>query len=380
MFQVGGAGIFRCRHGAEAQDVAFPGWWVRGLIHRDDLPVIDVAHSHIRHVGGLIGRVYPGQILRIGSQIDLVRNGLTTRSPVQGHRAVQIGRSIRRTQLGWADGNVQEADLAQAVLGQQAAPVAVDRQLHVLGRNGAQIDRLGRICRFAGGLSQFDIAQGRPTAAICRVLDCNILGSVPDDALQCLIRIPDEHLIQLVDPVECVLDPRRLRTRHRTEPHVGLGRRVLVVGVKAGAVDRLLGPHRRVVRAGRRGCDILNRVGKRLDRESPNVAFVDHVVRGRADFIDSPVIGCTEWEPAGVVGGRLLSRVGQHPARIRRVGIAYIIENRTEIHIVRLGCLSRFPAQDHVRRHVDGPVRHAGRRGQAIAQPALHGVLDLVRR
>ena len=118
--------------------------------------------------------------------------------------------------------------------------MAVDRQLDELGHDAAEIDgRVGRVGRRAGRLGEFRHAfQRRPRCAVLGVLDRDGLGAEAEEAFDQLVRVPDQHVIELVDLVELVLDPGRLGAVGH--PHLRRLGGVLVLGVEAGAVDRVL--------------------------------------------------------------------------------------------------------------------------------------------
>ena len=122
-----------------------------------------------------------------------------------------------------------------------------------------------------------------------------------------------------------------------------------------------------------------NRIGIRLDGETPDVALEDRVVGRRVDLVDPPEIGLSELQ----AGRRLERAVGlaladQHASGIGPAGGVHIRQDGPQVHVVRGGELARRPAQDDlandVRRLVGGP----GLGGELIVGPfARHGVLKL---
>ncbi|MBA7670817.1 hypothetical protein ES703_78964 [subsurface metagenome] len=140
---------------------------------------------------------------------------------------------------------------------------------------------------------------------------------------------------------------------------------MLVTGVESGAISSFPRPHIGGVRAGSRGCDIRDGIGIRLSRKAPDVSLEDGGIRRRIDFIDTPVVGLTEFEkPLRVVRGRGLAPADQHVPRIGGIGIIDIVKIVAEVHVVRLGERARSPAQCRIARYVNGAVFRNGVRSR----------------
>ena len=190
-------------------------------------------------------------------------------------------------------------------------------------------------------------AQGaRPGLAVLRVFDRDVLGPEADDTLDQLVGVPDPQFLQLVDLVEFVLDP--VRQRAVTEPHLLRRDSVLVLGVKAGAIDGILGPHIRLG-AGGGGRDIRDRIGVRFDRERPYLALGNRPAGG-ADFIDPPIIGGSEIELSGLIGGVALPNTA-HTV----IDVLEVLAQVDDMPVAGRHFLGRCPPQRYVAGHIDVP-------------------------
>ena len=162
-----------------------------------------------------------GQGIRIRAEVHLVLDRLSARppiqDPIQGHARASRGRGGSEG----LDRHVEEPDLAQAGLLGPAGPVAVDGQLDVLGLHTAEVHGgVVDVVRLTGRLGELrDTRQGRPGGPVRGGLDRHVLGPKADGGLNRLIGVPHPHLVQLVDPVELVLDPDR-GTVLLAEPHL----------------------------------------------------------------------------------------------------------------------------------------------------------------
>ncbi len=240
-----------------------------------------------------------GDRLFIAAKADLVRSRLAACPPAQNSLHIDILGAVGRLGLPGLHWNLEEPNLAQARLRGHAAPVGVDRQLDEL-RDGAVEGHGGvrGVRGQAGAPGKFrGPFQFRPGRAVDRVFDRDVLGAESDDALDHLIGVPDQHLVQLVNAVERELNPVRLDAR--AHPHLRPVGRVLVQGIQAGTVDGVLRAHARLG-AGGRGSRHRQRIRERFRGEAPDAALVP--TGGAVGFVDSPVVGRSEGEfPGGVV-------------------------------------------------------------------------------
>ncbi len=354
----------------EAPNRTFPHAGRLGLVHLDYFPVVGLVQSQFHLAGGLVDGVRQSQIVNVGPEEDLVGVGFASGPPAQVHERGQTSLAGDRGRTAGIGRNPEETDLAQAVLLEAAAPVAVDRQFHVLGACTREIHgRVGRVGLQTGGLRELEIADRRPGLAIEGGLNRHGLGAPAEGCFKALIGIPDQHFVEPVGLVKFILNPGS-GLAHRAEPHVGGRRGVLIRGIQAGTVDRLVGTHGFARFAGRGSRNLVasNRVGHRLHREVPDVACDNRC----ADFVDTPIVGLAKIEPAGVECGLALALANEF--RIgggsRHDGLA----RDAEIDVVRLGGLICLPGEHGIVKDIGRAVgrarenRTARRAGHFIAQ------------
>jgi len=338
----------------ETPHLAGPGGDGLRFVDFDNLPVVGAPEPHLS--GGkarLADRADRRQVVRIGSQVNLVRRRLPARSPIQGRRRrIDIGGAVGRLRLARVHGQVVEAHLAEPELAQNPV-AALDVQTDVLGRDAAEVhSRIGPVGCGRGGLGEFDIAQNHPVRSVLGVLDGHILESEAEDQLELDVVVPYEHLIELVNLVEFVLDVHGFLAGGR-QPHVGGLDGMLIIGVQAGTVDGVLwtrcGIGDRVARGDYAG----NRIRKRFDCKTPENAFEDGVVGRRVDLIHTPVIGrFVRQAPGGNL--RLRNAIGDQGAGGSATDVADVV---TEVDLVCGGKIARRPAQHRISRHIGLAVR-----------------------
>ncbi len=216
----------------------------------------------------------------------------------------------------------------------------------------------------ASALLEQAIPQHGPVRAVDGVLYRDVLESQADGGLDQHIVVPHPHLMQLVGPVELVLNPGRLRAVFGAEPHGRVQGRVLAVFVQARAVDRVLRSDAGIG-AGGGGQDAFNPAGERLDDETPDVAGVHGGIGRRVDLVNPPIVRLIEREMTGrVVAGRTLIQAGEHTERVEDAGGGDIVEGSSEIDVVPGGQGPRRPAQDRVAPDIHGLVG-----GTRVARP-----------
>jgi len=326
----------------EAPDVTLPEGGRLGFIDFVDSPVVSASKlGRVRHVeiagDGGSGFGAGGYRIGIGAEVDLVRGRRPARAPAQGRRHIHLDFAVSRQGSGRISGDGQESDFAQAVLAQRA-PAAVDGQPDVFGRHAAEIDgRIVDVPRPGGCPGELHVSQHGPFGAVRGVLDRDALEPEAENQLKIHVVVPDQHLVQLVDAVELVLNPDRIGAVRRAQPHGGGVRRMLVVGIEARAIDSVLGSlaclRHRV--AGRD--DILDGVRQRFGRESPDRPFDDRAVGRRVHLVDPPVVGLAEFETAGIARRVALTLADQHTHGIGPAGGVDVVENRSEVYVMRLG-------------------------------------------
>jgi len=359
----------RVLFGREAPEIAFPYADRLSLVDLDDLP--EVGASEFQTCGDqarLSGRAGQRQRRLIGTEVDLMGDRLSSGLPSQDDAGVHVGGAVGRLRLLRVDGNLEEPHFAQAVLAHDAI-AAVDGQADVPGGHTAEIHRrVGGIVGLRCGLGKLDVTQTGPVRAVLGVLDGDIFQTEAEDQLELHVVVPDQHLIELLDSREFVLDPGGLAGRRCGQPHV-LGRdRVLVLGIESGPVDGVLdGAVFLAGRIGRRD-DVLDGVGEGLGGKGPDISLVDRVVRRRVDLVDSPVVRLIEFQASGRIERcGALALADQHAQRIGPTGIANVVEDRAEVDVVRVGKLAGRPCQDNFSRNVRVAVRWIGGRGLLAA-------------
>ncbi|MBA7660628.1 hypothetical protein ES703_68631 [subsurface metagenome] len=120
------------------------------------------------------------------------------------------------------DGYVEEADLTETILVQDASPVTVSCEPDVLYSYTTEINS-GIVCiightRRPGKLGS--CTQCRIVGAVDRIFNGNIFEPETDHWLQKFIRVPDPHLMEFVNLVEFIFDPGRLRPCNIAQPHI----------------------------------------------------------------------------------------------------------------------------------------------------------------
>jgi len=257
-------------------------------------------------------------------------------------------------------GDVQEPHLAEAV--PRDEPVAAaDGQADAPGRNALEIHRRVVHVRGVGRrLGELDVSQCNPLSAVGRVFDRDVLETEAEQQLELRIVVPDQHLMELVDAIEVVLNPHRLIGAGAGQPHVTRVHGVLVLGVHAGGVSRVLRSGVGV-RVRGSGHDVLDGIGEGLRHETPDPAFEYGVVGSGADAVDAPVIGLVQREQTlGIERGSGLPLTDQHTSRISGAGATHVVPARAQIDVVPDGGGVGPPRQHRVTRDIQCPVRGAG--------------------
>ena len=119
-----------------------------------------------------------------------------------------------------------------------------------------------------------------------------------------------------------------------------------------------------------------DRIGERLGGEAPGLALEDGVVGGRVDLIDSPVVGLAVFEQTfRIERGVRLALADQDAPRIVPAGVVDVVEDRSEVHVVRAR-RTRPPSSSAPRREARPSPRPRGWVvGQfGIRSLARHGV------
>jgi len=298
---------------------------------------------------------------------------LTAAAPTESRADLNLGSAVGGLRLAGLRGNVQETHLAQAELA-RCAPPAVDGQANVSGRHAAEFDgRVRRVRGPGGGLGKLHAVQNRPVGPVLGKLDGHVPESETEDQLKLGIVVPHEHLVQLVDATELKLNVQGLIVRGTGQPHVRGLRRVLIVLIQPGAVDRPLrrgNPVRNPVAAGH---NALNRIGERFRREAPDGALDDGVVRRRHDFVDPPVVRRIEIEHTRrVIAGRRLALADERTSRIGSAGVVHIVKDDAEVDVVRSGRLAGRPFETRRPPHIHGAIGRLGSAGHACVDDLDH--------
>jgi len=373
----------------ETPHLAHPRREGRRLVDLADLPVVrpvvlrtQGGQGHLaRGHGRDRGRALEHRI-RVCADADVMPDRLASGPPSQRPGEGHIRSPGGRLRPPGLQGGLEETDLAEAGLLGGGPPVAVHGELDVPGQDPAEVHggvvHVVRLSRALGELGH--VGQGGPRGPVHGGGDGHVPGPVPQGGhLLGLILVPDPHLVQLVDLVKLVLDPRGLGGL-AAEPHVlGTGR-VLVVLAKPGTIDRLDGLELRLVEAGGRGLDRRDRIGVGLGREAPDLALEDRGLRGRGiDLVDPPVVGLVERQQTGGRKGRArLALAGQHPPRFGSAGRVDVVEHGPEVHVVCGRVRTRAPTQHGLPRNVHRPVRRACLRGGPGPLSARQGKLHVV--
>ncbi len=127
---------------------------------------------------------------------------------------------------------MQEANLAQTILGHDASPVTGSCELDVLCWQAAKINScivsITASSRRSGKL--MSSTQCRIVGAVGRILDRNIFETETEKRLNRLIRVPYQYLVQFVNLVELILypGPQRFDT---AKPHIRWFARVKVASI-----------------------------------------------------------------------------------------------------------------------------------------------------
>jgi len=157
---------------------------------------------------------------------------------------------------------------------------------------------------------------------------------------------------------------------------------VQVAGVQTRAVDHVV-RHTAFHRGHVAGSDHThNRIGHRFGGEAPDVPFVDAVVWGGVDFIDTPVVGLSNLQQSGRGIGRIaLGLADEHSHRVGPIRRFDVGLDRSEIHVVRSGVLAGDPGERHIAAYVHCAVfrLRLGRR-RLLPQAAVHHILDFLQR
>jgi len=210
--------------------------------------------------------------LLIRAHAHVVFGGLSSHSPTQDRIYVHVRRAGSRTRLSGKDRHAEESHLAQAILLQNASPVAAYGESDVLGRNTSKIDcRIVGVGGFAGRPGELRCRrQSRIIGPVGRILNGDVFGAQAHGCLQQSVVVPCPHVTELEDPVELILNPSRPCCAPGAQPHV-----CKLIGVhvirQAGAVNRFLGPLIRLETGG--GSDDrtpVNRISTGLGREAPD--------------------------------------------------------------------------------------------------------------
>ncbi len=264
----------------------------------------------------------------------------SSRTPAQHAAFTHACGPGGRNRLSRSDWGTVEAHFTEAELLHDTAPIALGSQPDKFGAHSVEThNRGGGIAVQAGGPRELGLLQQGPSCAVGGILDRDILEPEAQHGLEDHVVVPHPHLRELVDTVESVLDPRRLRTGRTADPHRRIGGRVRAVG-ESGAVDRIL--RRTQIGAGGRGGHGLDRIDLRLDRKGPHVTLEEGFAGRLVGLIDPPVVGLAEFKAL-----RRSIGVGILGDGADRVG--HVVEVLPEIYHVPFGRgreLSRCPAQD----------------------------------
>ncbi len=362
----------------ETPDRPFPGTGRGGLIDLVDFPVVRRSEvQSVKVVTGLERRRDRGRgidyRLLVGTQEHLVRTGLSPRTPRESQLRLQARRAGSGSRLACRHRNVQETHLAQAILPEQAAPVAAHRDPDISGGDTAEIhDRVKCVVGLAGGSGKFPgLAQTLPGSTIEGVLDRGLFDPKPDQRLGRGVVIPYLHLMQGIDLIEFIPDPGRFPCRHdAAEPHLGRLDRVQVIGIQTRTVDRALRTFLRAV--GARGGGLDGLAGQwhtdRLHREAPDLPLEDSQAGRCVDLIDPPVIRLAILQNLRrLIRGRRLTLADQHAPRIGPAGVVHVGDCDAEVNVMGRPIRSGLPAQNDIARHVHDP-RAGSRTGRRHGQ------------
>jgi len=346
----------------EAPDLTDPGL-LSDLVHS---PVVRRAQIQLARRGaGLIDRIDQQQLLRAGAKVDLVRGGLATSTPAQDRVRIDTRCGIGRLRLAGLHGDVEEADLTQAILSEHP-PVAVDGQPDGPGCHALEVhDAVMGVAGLCAGPGQLGVTERGPVGSIGGVFDRHVLEPEPEHRLELDVVVPDPHLVELVDLVELVLDVDGIVPGRQAQPHVrGVGG-MPIRSIKAGTVDGPFRAHACVGNRVARRDDAGDRIGERFGREAPDFALEDSTIRRGVDLVDSPVVGRSEFEKTiRIVAGIALALTDQDAQRVGPAGGVDIIEDGPEVDVVGHRRLARRPLQHDLAHHIRrGIGRHGvGRR------------------
>ncbi len=202
----------------EAPDLAGPEGVGSHLVH---LPVVRGSIvQRVRSPCALRDAVGQRQILRVRTEVHIVRGRLAAGAPAQSGVRGDVGRGIGRLRLAGLHGDIEEANLAQAVLGEHA-PVAVDGQPDVFGRYALKVhDAVVSVASLCAGPGQLGVAEHSPVGSVGGVFDCHTLEPESEHQLEFDVVVPDPHFVELVDLVEFVLDVDGFIPGRQAQPHV----------------------------------------------------------------------------------------------------------------------------------------------------------------
>ena len=222
--------------------------------------------------------------------------GQTSRPPAELTVHWNIGAPVGRVFVSRDHRRIAKLYFTESGLSDDAAPVVMDVDTHILSRRSTHVDRWCAFVRGrAWGLSQLYIRERGPCGAVERSLDGDVLCPNAKQRFHTLIVVPDFQAMQLIDLVQFVLNPN-VGICGGANPHVGQVDVVLSQLVQTGTVDRFV--RRGIVNShtGGRGNDGIagNHVEFRFHGEAPDIALENGLVRCGIDFIDTPVIGLAQ--------------------------------------------------------------------------------------
>ncbi len=241
---------------------------------------------------------------------------------------------------------MEEANLTETILGQDASPVAGSCDLDVFCCRSAKINSIVLVTSDSGRLSKLSYAsQCRPIGAVGRILNRNIFDPETDKRLYRLIRVPYPHLVQFVSLAELILDPGPQRF-HAAKPHIPLICRVQVVIIQSRAVDGIFRTHFCLACTGSRDGYVLDGIRKLLGHKTPDFAFIYRIFW--CDLIDAPVVsrGQTNILGRGISGVTLGDTAN---------AVFDVVEVLTKVNFVPIDwrrIFSRRPAKDQISRHI----------------------------